>query len=426
MTALLLTLVLAAPPAGVLSLDDALARAAAHPRMSEVRAAATQAAAHVDEARAGYLPSASALATYLPAQVDSSSKLAPNAPAAPVNAFYSTAIVVTQPIWDFGRTRGQVRSASLAEEATGADLGAARRDVEFSVRSAYYGALAAEELVRVALDSQKQMEDHLALAKASLEVGRRSPFDVAKAEVDVASARIALIQAESGVATARSALSAAIGEDIGAAPLARPVEPAPEDLTPDRAAELALAQRPELAAVDLRLGAQRAAVSSASSAFYPVVSAIGQLGWQSSQLSSLTAAQSWQVGVTVTMPLLAGGGDAARVRAQQALFGQLRSQRESLSLLVRAEAQQAALAVSEASARQSAAEVLQKQAQDNLTLAEGRYQAGVGSIIELSDAQASLTAARAQRVRAGYDLATARARVARAVGSPSTIASYEP
>jgi outer membrane protein len=426
MTALLLTLLLGAPLAPALSLDDALARAAAHPRMSEVRAAAGQASARVDEARAGYLPSASALATYLPAQVDGKSSGTLGSPGSPVNAFYSGGIVVTQPIWDFGRTRGQVSSASLGEEATTADLGAARRDVELGVRAAYYGALAAEELVRVAEDSRKQMQDHLALAKASLEVGRRSPFDVAKAEVDVASARIALIQAESGVATARSALSAAIGEDIGAAPLSRRVEPPAEDVTPARAAELALAQRPELAAVDLRLGAQRAAVSSASSAFLPILSAVGQLGWESSRLSSLNSAQSWQVGVTVIMPLLAGGGDAARVRGQQALFAQLRSQRETLALQIRAEAEQAALAVSEARARQAAAEVLQKQAQDNLTLAEGRYQAGVGSIIELSDAQASLTASRAQRVRAGYDLATARARVARAVGSPSAIGSYEP
>jgi outer membrane protein len=422
----LLALLLAASPAAPLTLDGALARAAAHPRMSEVRAAAGQAAARVDEARAGYLPSANALATYLPAQVEGKTSPTAGAPGAPVNAFYSAGIVVTQPLWDFGRTRGQVRSAALGEEATSSDLAAARRDVELGVRAAYYGALAAEELVRVSEDGLKQMQDHLALAKASYEVGRRSPFDVAKAEVDVASARIALIQAESGVATARSALSAAIAEDIGAARLERPAEPAPEDLTPARAAELALAQRPELAAVDLRLAGQRAAVSSASSAFYPIVSAVGQLGWESSRLSGLTSARSWQVGVTVTMPLLAGGGDAARVRGQQALFAQLRSQRETLALQLRAEAEQAALAVGEAKARLGAAEVLQKQAQDNLSLAEGRYQAGVGSIIELSDAQASLTAARGQRVRAGYDLATARARVARAVGTPSALGAYEP
>ena len=60
--------------------------------------------------------------------------------------------------------------------------------------------------------------------------------------------------------------------------------------------------------------------------------------------------------------------------------------------------------------------MLVAQAQENLELAEGRYQAGVGSIVELTDAQAALTSARAQQVRAGYDLATARARLTRAVG----------
>ncbi|HET9599027.1 MAG TPA: TolC family protein [Anaeromyxobacteraceae bacterium] len=415
----LLAILLAAAAADPLTLDAALARAADHPRMSEVRAAAGQASAGIDQARAGYLPTANALATYLPAQVDNG-KGVPGA-AAPVNAFYSSGIVVTQPIWDFGRTRGQVRSATLAEEATTSDLRAALRDVELNVRSAYYGVLAAEELVRVAKDAEKQMKDHLALAKASFEVGRRSPFDVARAEVDVASARIAIIQAESGVATARSALSAAIGEDVGWAPLERPAEEQVEDMTPARAAEVALAQRPELSALELRLGAQRAAVSSARSAFYPVVTAVGQLGWQGAQMSRLGASQSWQVGVTVSVPLLAGGGDAARVHAQQAAFVQLASQKATLALGVRAEAEQASLAVSEAKARMGAADVLQKQAQDNLALAEGRYQAGVGSIIELSDAQSSLTAARGQRVRAGFDLASARARLARSVGTPSAI-----
>jgi len=396
--------------------------------MSEVRAAAGQASARIDEARAGYLPSASAVATYLPAQVDgsaSSSGLRSGLVADAVNPSYSARIVVTQPIWDFGRTRGLVRAASLAEEASGSDLAAARKDVELSVRTAYYGALAAEELVRVADDAEKQMQSHLALAKASLEVGRRTPYDVARAEVDVASARIARIQAESGVAAARSALSAAIGEDIGQASLAHPLDRAGEDLTPERAASAALAQRPELAAIDLRMSAQRAAVSAASSTYYPIVNAVGLLGWKASDFSSLSSARSWQVGVTVSLPLLAGGGDAARVREQQGAFAQLRSQRETLALQIRADAEQAALAVSEARARQAASDVLLRQAKDSLALAEGRYEAGVGSIIELSDAQAALTAGRAQLVRAGYDLASARARLERSVGSPSAIGAVE-
>jgi outer membrane protein len=420
----ILALLCLAPQGGVLTLDDALARAAAHPRMSEVRASAGQATARVAEARAGYLPSATALATYLPAQVGQSGGAIPGAAAGvnAVNPFYQASIVVTQPIWDFGRTSGQVRSATLAEGATGSDLAAATKDVELQVRAAYYNALAAGELVLVAEETERQMQSHLALAKGSLEVGRRTPFDVARAEVDVAGARIGRIQAESGLAAARSALSAAIGEDVGQAPLERPVERAGEDLSPERAASAALAQRPEMAALDLRMDAQRAAISAASSAHYPILAAVGQLAWKGMELP---ATRSWQVGVTIAVPLLAGGGDVARVREQEALFGQLRSQRETLALQIKAEAVQAAIAVDEARAREMASDALLRQARQNLDLAEGRYQAGVGSIIELSDAQAVLTTARSQRVRAGYDLATARARLERAVGAPSVVGAVK-
>jgi outer membrane protein len=422
----LVALAVLAQAGTVLTLDDALARAAAHPRIAEVRSVAGQASARGDEARAGYLPSATAFATYLPAQVgESSGKSATNIVsgtstrlADAVNPFYQASIVVTQPLWDFGRTRGVVRSATLAEEATGSDLAAAAKDVELQVRAAYYNALAADELVRVAADAERQMQAHLALAKASLEVGRRTPFDVARAEVDVASARITRIQAESGLAAARSALGAAIGEEIGTAALTRPAERPLEDLAPERAVSAALAQRPEIAAFDVRMNAQRAAVSAASSAFYPVVSAVGQLAWKGTELP---AARTWQLGFTVSVPFLAGGADVARVREAEAAFGQLRSQRDALVLQIKAEAEQAALAVGEARARQSAAEALLAQAKDSLALAEGRYEAGVGSIIELSDAQAALTNARAQHVRAGYDLATARARLERAVGAPSVV-----
>ena len=50
-----------------------------------------------------------------------------------------------------------------------------------------------------------------------------------------------------------------------------------------------------------------------------------------------------------------------------------------------------------------------KEAQENLVLAEGRYTAGVGNIIELTDAQVALTSARAQHVQAMYDYQTALA-----------------
>jgi outer membrane protein len=59
-------------------------------------------------------------------------------------------------------------------------------------------------------------------------------------------------------------------------------------------------------------------------------------------------------------------------------------------------------------------------ARERLRLAEARYQAGAGSIIELGDAQVAMTSAAAQRVRAQYDLSAARAQLLRALGRPAS------
>jgi outer membrane protein len=69
-------------------------------------------------------------------------------------------------------------------------------------------------------------------------------------------------------------------------------------------------------------------------------------------------------------------------------------------------------------ARHEAARGLLEQARESLALAEGRYQAGAGSVLEVADAQAAFTAAGFGLVRAHLDVATARARLVRATGGP--------
>ena len=83
---------------------------------------------------------------------------------------------------------------------------------------------------------------------------------------------------------------------------------------------------------------------------------------------------------------------------------------------IRLEAEQARLAVRAAKSALAAADEALTNAKERLRLAEGRYQTGVGNIIELGDAQVALTTAAAQRVQAEFDLATARAQLLHVVG----------
>lgn len=421
MIAALLAASLAAAP--TLTLEDALARAKHHPRVLQATGAVDQAAARVNEARATWLPSASAQAGYTRA----TGNYAPSAglnlkvPQPETNdsfPLYSASVNASQLIWDFGRTSGQVEAARRGADAARGDAESTELDVRLAVKTAYFAALAAQELLKVAADTQTQMEKHLAQAKASVEVGSRPRFDVTKAQVDLTNALITRLQAENGLATARAGLSNAIGEPIGDAVLAQPAAEgarANPDPTVDQALSAALSGRPELAALDRRIVAQEAVVSATEAAYYPSFGVNGQLNWRGSDWPLV---HNWQVGATLTVPLLAGGGDAARVEEQRAALEQLRRGRDTLVLQVRLDVESATLAVTEAKARRDASALLVTQASENLELAEGRYRAGAGSIIELADAQAALTSARAQAVRAGYDVATARAKVARSLGIP--------
>ena len=411
------------PGANLLTLEEALARARAHPLTAESQALLAQASARTREAFAAFLPAGNVSATYSRAtsnfapspgtQPGGGTNQAPRAETDITSPFYSASVNVQVPIWDFGRTLGQVRAARASTSAAEADLSATRQDVATQVRVAYFGALAAEALVKVADDTIAQMQKHLEFAKASFEVGRRTRFDVTRAEVDLSNARITKIQADNGVATSRAALSAAIGEPVGDARLeVRPQVEAP-DPRPEEAAEHALRARPELTALDLRQRAAGASLDSARSAWLPILSAAGQYAWRGQDFPLV---RNWQVGATLTWPFLNGGADAARVAEQRGAVEQTQAAHAAEVLQVRADAEQAAFAVIEAHARRDASHVLVAQAQENLELAEGRYQAGVGSIVELTDAQAALTSARAQQVRAGYDLETARARLTRAIG----------
>jgi outer membrane protein len=125
---------------------------------------------------------------------------------------------------------------------------------------------------------------------------------------------------------------------------------------------------------------------------------------------------NWNAGVSLVWPLFQGGAVSARIDEASAALVALRADLERAHQQVRLEVEQARLAVRAAKAVITAGDEAIASAREQLRLAEGRYQAGVGSGLELSDAQLAAQNASAQRVQAEYNLATARAGMLRALG----------
>ena len=419
MNALVLALLLAA--GRTLALEEALVLARRNPQIAQAEAAVTQASGEVGVARSGFLPTAAASASFAAATSNFAPQPTLGRPGTPSQAandvlypFYNTtAVTITQPLWDFGRTLGSYQAALDGRRAAEAGAIAAWNDVALRVRTTYYAVLAAEALVEVSRQTIASDEKKLELAKGQFEVGTRPRFDVTQAQVDLESARITLIQSRNAVAVARIQLSQAVGQDVSDAALVPPQlggDPAPDV---QALTEAAMKGRPDLRAAELQVAAQEESLGAAKSAFLPILSASGNLGWKGSDFPLV---HNWQVGATLSWPFLNGGADLGRIESQRGALDQARAARDVLVLQIRADVEQGVASVLEAQARREAARTLVGQARENLDLAEGRYQSGLGTIIDLSVAQTAFANAQAQEVRAAFDLASARAQLERAVG----------
>jgi outer membrane protein len=328
----------------------------------------------------------------------------------------STALAGSQLIYDFGKTGALVDEARAGVRASDAEAERTREVVVFTVRQTYFGVLQARRLVRVA-DAQVQRADlNLRSARGFFEVGTRAKSDVSRAEVDAANARVDQIRARNLVRIAETNFANALGLEANTQLDIEDILTY-EPVVLDQAALLsdALANRPELEQAKARLDAARAQLAGAKAGYLPDLAAVGVVG---SSSDNLEPHDTWSVGITLSWNLFQGFFTVNKVKETQALVEVARANYDALELQVRLDVQQAYIVVSEAGERIGATEVAVESARENLRLAQGRYDAGVGTILDLTEAQLSLTQAEADLVRALTDYRVGLAALDRAVGRP--------
>lgn len=421
MNALLLALAVAttpaAPPAAPpLTLDQALDLARANPQLAQAQAVVLQSQGQLGVARSGFLPSGSASFR--------AGWTATDLGAAPSGTLYGTlgaTVSLNQTLWDFGRTLGSYLAARDQERAARAGVDTTWNAVELNVRTAYYTVLATEALVAVADQTVASNQRQLDLARGQFEVGQRPRFDVTSADVNLQQSRISQIQAHDGVVLARIALSQSIGQDVAGRALVMPTVPQDIELDVPKLLDEARAARPDLRSAEFLISAADQNLSAAKSAWFPILGVSANYQWNDSKYpvaGGLPApdSNSWNLLGTLSWPFLNGGADLGRVDTQAGVVASQKANRDLLLLQIRTDVEQAVATVKEARARREVATVLVSQAKENLDLAEGRYQAGLGTIIDVTTSQTSFTSAQAQEVKAAFDLAAAWAQLQYAIG----------
>lgn len=415
----------ASATAAELTLDEALRLARQHhPQLQAAEAQTEASAARVEQAKASLLPQLSANAYYQRAGRNSSplaslGAAAPSVGASSTGNFYYAGATANQLIYDFGQTTGRWNAAKAtlrAQEQTRRNFAV---QVAYTLRSAYHTAAASRALVKVAEATLRNQELHLQQIQGFVEAGKRPEIDLAQARTDRANAQVQLINAQVGYDTNKALLNRAMGVERGtdyevAEPPAGAVPG--EEGTTDALLPTALAGRPDLLVLARQIEAQELTASAIKGAYAPSLAASGSINESGPAVDEMR--RGWNLRLTLNWQLFGGGITREQLAEARASTAALRAQYDLQRQQIRAELEQARLSVRSSKAAITAAHEAAENARIRLTLAEGRYQAGVGNAIELGDAQLALTAAAGQEVQAMYNLALARARLLQALGQP--------
>jgi outer membrane protein len=407
----------------VLTLAEALATARENqPRLAAARAQTAAAEARVNGRRAPLLPQVVGSASYSrrtrnPDTPVAGQSSAPDPTADTVN-YFAFGASASQLLWDFGATWGQYRAAQeeAAAQRQGEDVALAA--VTLGVRAAYFTAVAQRSLAALAAENLAAQERHLAQVQGFVTAGARPEIDLAQLRADAANARLVLVKAGSAYAVAKADLTQAMGVarpatsfDVADERLA-PI--ADEDAPEDQLVAAAERARPELAALAKQEAALRRQIGATRGDYWPTLGASTGVTESGTEIQSL--AWNWNATATLTWQIFQGGATRAAVQELEANLLAAKAALDDQRLAIRTDVAAARLELAGAKATIDATDAVVASAEETLRLAEARYEAGAGSIIELQDAQTALTNAKGQAVQAAYGLSLARAHLLAALG----------
>jgi outer membrane protein len=385
-----------------------------HPGITSAANTVSVNRSRVGEAKADYYPhidGSSGYSRIYPASEADSSALSDAA-----NSYdqYTGSVTLKQNIYDFGKTAAQVQVRSLDLDSSRSDLRNVSGQVVLNVRKAYYGVLKAMRDRDVAEEAVKQFNQHLEQAKGFYEVGTKPRFDVTKAEVDLSSSKLNLIKASNALRVAVVTLNNAMGvPDAPEYSLEDNLSADAYGITIEEAIRKAYENRPDLGSAILKKQAAERSVILAEKGHYPVLNGNASYNWTG---ENFPLNEGWNAGVTLSIPIFTGFLTTHQIEGTKATLKVQSANEELLRQAVFLEVQQAYLKLTEAGESIPVAELIVRQAEENLDLANGRYAAGLGNPVEVTDAQVSLSSAKTSYIQALYDYKIAHASLEKAMG----------
>lgn len=321
----------------------------------------------------------------------------------------ATGVSISQMVLDFGRTNSLIESSRLRAKAVEQTAEATRAQILLQVDRAYYVALRAQALLKVAEQTVNARQLVADQADALRQSGLKSGLDVSIANYNVAEAKLLLAKSRNEVEAAFADLSTALGnreeqsfdladEALPAAPL-----PAQTELVED-----ALRKRPELSALQFERDAAFQFLKAEKALKKPSISAVwnaGVIPFRDSKLGNSYNAAGFNISIPIFNGRLYKAREAEADYKAKATEQNLRDVENRVVHDVRL----AWLSADTAYQRVGLSAQLLSRARESLDLAQERYRLGLSSIVEFSQAQLNVTIAEIESANAKYDYLIQRA-----------------
>jgi len=368
----------------------------------------------IPQARAGFYPSfnLNADASRLTAE--------PGLDTKQITGNYNTGLSMRYNIFQGGKTVASVNAARYNYQSAEAGYKSSQQDLILTVTEAYYRLLQAEQFTRVSEKTLQRAQSHLDFANARFKAGLASRSDILKAKTEQSNAKLDLIHTRNAVFMACGQLNNALGQNVNS-PI-KIVDDLSETVTNDAEdnqwnfqtlLKNAYKYRPELRKIENQLQAQKSFIRLAKADYYPSISLDANYNFSGAEISQLY--QSNYVGISVSLPLFSGFSRPERVVQEKLEMRVLEQQTETLRQQISLEVWNAFLALKEVKERIVNTQVFLKDAKENLNISEGEYKEGVGSMLDVLDAETTFVAAEQRYIEALADYKIAQMVLQRAV-----------
>lgn len=319
--------------------------------------------------------------------------------------------VVSQLITDFGRTTNLVSSASYAAKAENENSVATQQQILLAVNQAFYNALQAQAVLTVAQKTVEERQTVVSQVDALFKNKLKSELDLSFANVNLAQAKLLLLDAQNNDSASQATLSMVLGfptvQSFQLVDNSGPASPPPDSV--DGLIAQALSIRPEIRSLEFQYQSARKFQTAQRDLLFPSIHAIGAVGDtpvgdpQVAPSGSALNNTYGAVGANVEIPIFNGFLYTARAREAN-LRAQATQQRlMDMRNLISRDVRTSRLNASTAYQRLAVTQQLLQQANLALDLAQSRYKLGLSSIVELTQAQLQQTQAEISNAQAGYE-----------------------